>query len=129
MDVSGLKQKIEDLRKDMSAKDEEYKKEIADRDFNDVLKEAIASANGKNSKAITALLDVDALKASKNQKDDIAAAIKVLTEKEDSKMLFGKPEPREVGKSNTIGSFSTGEGGKATDTLSSALKERYEKGA
>lgn len=128
VDVSGLKQKIEELEKYNSEKDEEHKKEIADRDFNDVLKDAISAAHGKNAKAITALLDVDTLKASKNQKDDIAAAIKVLTEAEDSKMLFGEPEAKELGKSNTIGSFSTGEGAKATDTLSSALKERYEKG-
>ncbi len=33
-------------------------------------------------------LDVDTLKASKNQKEDIAAAIKGLSEAEDSKMLF-----------------------------------------
>lgn len=128
VDVSGLKQKIEELEKYNSEKDEEHKKEIADRDFNDVLKDAISAAHGKNAKAITALLDVDTLKASKNQKDDIAAAIKVLTEAEDSKMLFGEPEAKELGRSNTIGSFSTGEGAKATDTLSSALKERYEKG-
>ena len=67
-DVSGMKQKIEDLEKDIKTKDETHQQEIADRDFNDLLKESIASANGKNAKAITALLDVDVLKASKNQK-------------------------------------------------------------
>lgn len=66
-DVSGMKQKIEDLEKDIKTKDATYQQEIADRDFNDLLKESIASANGKNAKAITALLDVDVLKASKNQ--------------------------------------------------------------
>lgn len=81
-DVSGMKQKIEDLEKDIKTKDETHQQEIADRDFNDLLKESIASANGKNAKAITALLDVDVLKASKNQKEDIAAAIKTLTEAE-----------------------------------------------
>ena len=40
-----------------------------------------------------ALLDMDTLKASKNQKDDIAAALKGLSEAEDSKMLFGETEP------------------------------------
>ena len=102
-DVSGMKQKIADLEKDIQTKDATHQKEIADRDFNDLLKESIAFANGKNAKAITALLDVETLKASKNQKEDIAAAIKTLTEAEDSKMLFGEPEPKPAGKLDLIG--------------------------
>ena len=73
-----------------------------------MLKESIVAANGKNAKAITALLDIDALKASKNQKDDIAAALKKLTEAEDSKMLFGEPEPTHVGGGNPIGAITKG---------------------
>lgn len=103
VDVSSLKKKIDDLEKNIKDKEEQHSKEMADRDFNDILKDAIAEANGKNAKAITALLDVDSLKASKNQKEDIVKAIKALTEAEDSKMLFGEKEPKEVGKGNTIG--------------------------
>ena len=105
-DVSGMKQKIADLEKDIKEKDENHQKEIADRDFNDILREAITSANGKNAKAITALLDIDTLKASKNQKEDITAALKALTEAEDSKMLFGEPEPNVLGKGDPIGSVT-----------------------
>lgn len=105
-DVSGMKQKIADLEHDIKEKDENHQKEIADRDFNDILREAITSANGKNAKAITALLDIDTLKASKNQKDDITAALKALTEAEDSKMLFGEPEPNVLGKGDPIGSVT-----------------------
>ncbi|MBC5685562.1 phage scaffolding protein [Roseburia sp. NSJ-9] len=105
-DVSGMKQKIADLEQDIKEKDENHQKEIADRDFNDILREAITSANGKNAKAITALLDIDTLKASKNQKEDITAALKALTEAEDSKMLFGEPEPNVLGKGDPIGSVT-----------------------
>lgn len=105
-DVSGMKQKIADLEKDIKEKDENHQKEIADRDFNDILREAITSANGKNAKAITALLDIDTLKASKNQKEDITTALKALTEAEDSKMLFGEPEPNVLGKGDPIGSVT-----------------------
>ena len=114
-DVSGMKQKIEDLEKDIKTKDTAHQQEIADRDFNDLLKESIASAKGVNAKAITALLDVETLKASKNQKEDIAAALKALTEAEDSKMLFGAPEPNPVGTGNLIGQVRTGGGSNADD--------------
>ena len=51
-------------------------------------------------------LDVDALKASKNQKDDITAALKTLAEAEDSKMLFGEPKPESIGSGNPIGAVT-----------------------
>lgn len=106
VDAEALNQKIKDLEADLVKKDNDYQAQIADRDFHDMLKESIATAKGKNAKAITALLDIDALKASKNQKEDIAAALKGLSEAEDSKMLFGEPEPEEVEMGNPIGTVN-----------------------
>ena len=103
VDVSGLNQTIKTLQTEKENIQKDYDAKIADRDFNDLVKESIAAVNGKNAKAITALLDVDTLKASKNQKEDIAAALKALTEKEDSKMLFGEPDPKPAGTGNLIG--------------------------
>lgn len=123
-DVSGMKQKIEDLEKDIQTKDAAHKQEIADRDFNDILKDSIATVKGKNTKAITALLDVETLKASKNQKEDVAAALKALTEAEDSKMLFGEPEPNPVGTENLIGQVQK-PGATSADTLKGAIAEHY----
>lgn len=108
VNVEELNSTIATLKTDLANKDQELKDKIADRDFNDILKESIASAKGKNAKAITALLDVDTLKASKNQKEDIATAIKALTEAEDSKMLFGEPEPTPAGVGNPIGTVTKG---------------------
>lgn len=102
-DVGGMRQKIETLEADIREKEESHQKEIADRDFNDLLKEGIADVKGKNARAIAALLDMEALKTSRNQKEDIAAALKTLMEAEDSKMLFGEPEPNPVGTGNFIG--------------------------
>ena len=98
--------------------------QIADRDFQDLLRESIASLKGRNVKAITALLDVDTLKASNNQKEDITAALKVLTEAEDSKMLFGEPEPKPAGTGNLIGQIQKS-GTAQVDTLKGAIAEHY----
>ena len=102
-DVSGLNQRIKELEDSKKAIESDYEEKLANRDFNDALKENIIAANGKNVKAITALLDLEALKESKNQKEDIAEALKKLAEAEDSKMLFGKPEPDVVRTGNLIG--------------------------
>ena len=121
-DVGALEQKITDLQTELSNKDQDYANKIADRDFNDLLKESITSAHGKNAKAITALLDVDTLKASKNQKEDITAALKGLSEAEDSKMLFGTADPEVVGYGNPIGSVTkTSNQTGATDVMRSIM--------
>lgn len=104
VNVDELNTTIATLKTDLANKDQELKNKIADRDFNDLLKDSITSAKGRNAKAITALLDLETLKASKNQKEDITAALKTLAEAEDSKMLFGEPEPYVLGKGDPIGS-------------------------
>ena len=105
VNVDELNKKIEELNSQIAKNEEAYEAKIADRDFSDLLKSAIADANGKNAKAITALLDVDALKSSQNQKEDIANALKALSEAEDSKMLFGSTEPAPVGTTSPIGTI------------------------
>ena len=110
VDVSALNQRITDLETEKGNIESDYQKKLAERDFNDLIKEGISAAHGKNVKAITALLDTETLMQSKNQKEDIAAAIKTLTEAEDSKMLFG--DAIEIaGKGNPIGDIG---GGKLT---------------
>lgn len=125
VDAAALNQKIKDLEADLANKDADYQKQIADRDFNDLLKESITTAKGKNAKAITALLDLDTLKASKNQKEDITAALNTLAEAEDSKMLFGETETV-VGGGNPIGTVAKGDGAKEV-SLRDALAEKYSK--
>lgn len=124
VDAEALTKQIEDLTKQLADKDTEYQQKMADRDFNDMIGAAIAEARGKNAKAITALLDLEALKASKNQKEDVVSAIKALTEAEDSKMLFGAEEPKPAGKGDPIGTVKK-DNAPATETLSSALAEHY----
>lgn len=124
VDAEALNKQIADLKADLEQKDKDHAAQIADRDFNDLLKESILAAKGRNVKAITALLEVDTLKASKNQKEDVAAALKALSEAEDSKMLFGEPAPAVVGNGNPIGTVTKNAAAKE-DTLKSAIAEHY----
>ena len=122
VNVDDLNATIATLKTDLANKDQELKNKIADRDFDDLLKDSIASAHGKNAKAIMALLDVDSLKESKNQKEDIATALKGLSEAEDSKMLFGTADPEVVGGGNPIGSITKpGNQTGATDAMRSIM--------
>lgn len=115
VDADGLKGKISELTKQLEDKEAEWQSKIADRDFNDLLNESITKYKGINAKAIKALLDIEALKGSKNQKADVDKAVSALTEAEDSKMLFGGGDPAPVGKVNPIGKVG---GGSASDDLS-----------
>lgn len=113
VDADKLNSEIAELKKQLEEKDKTFASQIADRDFDDLVKDAITEAKGRNPKAIKALLDVEALKASKNQKEDVAAALKKLAEAEDSKMLFGEDQPAPVGKVGAIGKVTGGTSGDA----------------
>lgn len=91
VDVKDLQGQITKLQGDLQAKDAEYAAKEADRIFSDTIKEAIKTAGGRNEKAVMAMLDMDALKASKNQSEDIKKALE--TVKESDAYLFGSDEP------------------------------------
>lgn len=55
-----------------------HQKEQEDREFSATLEAAITESKGKNAKAITALLDMEKLRASKNQHADIKSALDAL---------------------------------------------------
>ena len=91
VDVKELNSKIAQLNSDLAAKDSEYQQKIADMEFNSVLDNAITASGARNAKALKALLDVDALKSSKNQAEDIKSAIDAV--KTDNGYLFNSDEP------------------------------------
>lgn len=113
VDVNDLKGQITKLQGDLQAKDDEYKAKEADRAFRDTLNEAIKNAGGRNPKAVSALLDLEALKASKDQSADIKKAIDAA--KESDGYLFGEDEPF----LNPVGSTSGGGGGTGGSQLDS----------
>ncbi len=91
VNVDELKGKIDQLTSDLTSKEAEYQEKISDMEFTAVLDNAIASSGARNAKALKALLDVDALKASKNRSDDIRSAIE--TAKKENDYLFVSAEP------------------------------------
>lgn len=91
VDVKDLQGQITKLQGDLKAKDDEYAAKEADRMFMDSVKEAVKTAGGRNEKAVIAMLDIDALKKSKNQSDDIKTALENV--KKSDGYLFGVDEP------------------------------------
>lgn len=110
VDVDKLNQDIDALKQKLEDKDKELADQLAERDFMDALKEGIHAAKGKDTEKIIRLLDVEALKASKNQKEDIAAAIKAMTEDDVTKGMFQTGEPEKTGRADVIGGISGGSG-------------------
>ncbi len=103
VDVSDLKGQIEALQGDLKKKDDEYAAKEAERAFNDSLDKAITEAGGRNPKAIRGLLDLETLKESKDQTEDIKKALE--SAKESDAYLFGSDEPflNPVGPTNNKG--------------------------
>lgn len=108
VDVSALNNRISELEKERDTLKEDYQTKIADRDFQDILKESIIAAKGKDTEKIMRLLDTETLKASKNQKEDIAAAIKAMAEDDVTKGMFGETEPEVTQTGNIIGTVTGG---------------------
>ena len=101
---------------------ESHKQELARMTFEKVLGEGIAKAKGRNAKAITALLDLEALKESENQADAIEAALEEL--KRDSRYLFEGDVPPPYARGT--GAYH-GPQEKHPTTLAGALREKFER--
>lgn len=91
VDVKDLQGKIDTLNNTLQTKETEYQNRIADMEFNAVLDGELSKVGAKNTKAVKALLDLDSLKASKNQAEDIKTALE--TVKGENDYLFTSEEP------------------------------------
>ena len=108
VDVAQLQGQIATLNTQLADKDKEWQEKLDTMAFEGKVKDAITAARGKNVKAISALLDMDALKASKNQDVDIKSAVEAL--QKESGYLFeeeGNPPPYAGGTGkNPAGKYS-----------------------
>lgn len=121
VDVADLQSKVADLQKALSDKDKEWQDKMDAQVFESRIKDAITAAKGKNPKAVAALLDMGALKSSKNQDADIKAALEAL--KKDSGYLFEDEQtpPPYAGGTGRTQIQQTGD----PTSLGGALRERY----
>lgn len=86
VDVSELQGKITELTNEIATNQADFDKKIADRDFNDLVKAIAGDYKVRDVKAVIPFLDVETLKASKNQDKDIKAAFDVV--KKEQSYLF-----------------------------------------
>lgn len=104
-----LSKQVSDLNEKLATQKADFEKQIADRNFNDLLTKSVATAGGREAKAIIPFLDVEALKTSQNQETDIKSAIEAV--KKDHDYLFTSNEPVKNPVSSTQGNGSTGDTG------------------
>lgn len=107
VDVADLRGQIAKLQDDLKAKDDEYAAKESERAFTESVKSAIRAAGGRNDKAVMAMLDLDALRESKDRSADIKKALDAA--KESDAYLFGADEPfrNPVGPSGGSGNQDT----------------------
>lgn len=128
IDPKDLQSKLDEANQKLKDMEEKHRTEAAEREFTEELTAAIKAAKGKNSKAITALLDTEALKASKNREKDIKAALEAV--KGESDYLFdaddgGTPPAKFTGPRKDGGNG----GGKLTIDTIRAIKDPAERQA
>ena len=91
VDVNDLRGQIDKLTNDLDQAKKDADARVADLTFQQTLKDAIVAAKGRSTKAIMAELDLDTLRSSKNQNEDIKAAIEACQKEHD--FLFESSEP------------------------------------
>lgn len=121
VNLSELQGKVSQLTTELAAKDAEYQKQLADRDFNDLLKSTAETFKPRDLKAVMPFLDIEKLKTSKNQEADIKSAMEAV--KKDNAYLFQETQiPRVVSRTpGTSGSEPSDTKTKANEALRSIL--------
>ena len=123
VNVEELQGKITALTDNLASQKAAFDKQLADRDFDDMLNTAITGSKAKNVKAVRALLDLESIKASKNQSADIEAALKKV--KEENDYLFTSEEPIDNGQ--FVGGTTPNPTVKTLDDLDKMSYSEYKK--
>lgn len=122
-DVDELEKTIAGLKTDIANKDKEYETKVADMAFNSILDTAIATAKGKDADIIKKNLDIDTLKASKNQSEDIKKALETMAGNEIYSNFFEKEPSKPLGRVNVPGKVGAGSNSNPSDYLDTKYKD------
>ena len=122
VDGEALRREAQQLREKLAQAEQNHAKQLADMAFQNSLSQAVNAAQGRNCKAISALLDIDAIRAAEDPEKALQAAIEYL--KGTESYLFGTVTPPPyaagTGKQNHYQD-------QAPDTLAGALREKFER--
>lgn len=121
-DIQAAKQSGEGWEEKYNQALSDHAKELEQLRFDALLREAVSAANGRSLKAITALLDVEALKRSEDPQKAVSDAVDAL--KQESGYLFQTqtPPPYARGTGSRQGAAS-----EQPATLAGALREKFER--
>lgn len=114
VDVNDLHSQIEQLKGELAAQADGYA-------FDAELDGAIRDARGRSVRAIRGMLDVDALKASKNRKADIQAALDELAQNSAWAFAPESTPPAATGVTVNTGAEHGAGGGAGTDGVAAAF--------
>ena len=124
-DIEAIKAHYADydgLKEQLVQQVDTHRREMSDLIFSHNLENAILSAKGRNAKAITALLDIDAIKASENQTAALKEALDSL--KQECSYLFRAETPPPYARDTGA---VTPETHKSPATLAGAILEKFER--
>ena len=99
-----------------------HRREMSDLIFSHDLENAILSAKGRNAKAITALLDIDAIRSGEDQKGALEAALQTL--KQECSYLFQTETPPPYARGTGA---AVPEDHKGPASLADALLQKFER--
>jgi DNA repair exonuclease SbcCD ATPase subunit len=117
--IADLEAKVAKADTDYKALEDKHAQEIADRDFGTALDTVLAAEKAKDVKSVRAHLDMDALRASKNQSEDIKAAIAKV--RESAEYLFESDQPADNAVASTKKEVPQGSAGDALRRIAMGL--------
>ena len=112
------KQSAKDWEEKFTQAEEAHKTQVAQMQFQSLLGQEISAAGGRNAKAIMALLDLDAIRASQDQSQAVKEAVAAV--KEENGYLFRTQMPMYA-----VGTGTTQPAPAKPESLAEALKEKF----
>lgn len=120
-DIQSARQAAQEWEQKYTQAVENHGRELAAARFDAVLRQCVSDAGGRNHKAITALLDVEALKAAEHPENAVTEALQAL--KKECGYLFKTQQPPMYAAGTGTAVAAPAE----PESLAGALREKFER--